>query len=516
VHNNYYFLRQVTRALTGRLTGSMVSQCFSQHADELILQFETPAGPYFIRATLQPDFCCLAFPADFKRARKNSIDLFQEVIGCRVVSVRPFLNDRSFSLELDRGHSLIFKMHGHRANIILLNGLTPTKIFRNHLVQDFHLSPDALNKPIDFSKEAFVTNQQNLERCYFTFGKPVWAYLTSLGFYSKSIDEKWLLFTQLLTQLEDPTYHLLHDQDGVGFSLLPGKEILKSFTDPLTAVTEFFTLHNATAAYRSEKKQAVKALQTRIDHADGYIQRNTVKLNEIESDNRFSIWADLLMANLTNITGGVEVVELPNFYNNNLPERIRLKKELSIQKNAAIYYRKAKNRELEIKKLTEGIAAKKQQAEIFKNQLAELERAHSLQDIRQLTKKFGLNREEKEKKVSLPYREVDYCGFKIRVGKNAQSNDELTQKFSYKDDLWLHAKDVSGSHVVIKSQAGKPFPKPVIERAAQLAAWYSKRKTDSLCPVTVTQRKYVRKRKGDPPGTVVVEREEVLLVEPKP
>ena len=73
---------------------------------------------------------------------------------------------------------------------------------------------------------------------------------------------------------------------------------------------------------------------------------------------------------------------------------------------------------------------------------------------------------------------------------------------------------MSGSHVLIKHQAGKVIPKPVIERAAKLAAWYSKRKSDTLCPVTVTPKKYVRKRKGDPAGAVVVERETVMLVEP--
>lgn len=69
--------------------------------------------------------------------------------------------------------------------------------------------------------------------------------------------------------------------------------------------------------------------------------------------------------------------------------------------------------------------------------------------------------------------------------------------------------------MVIKYQSGKKIPKDVIERAAQLAAYYSKRKTESLCPVAYTTKKYVRKRKGDPAGAVIVEREEVILVEPK-
>jgi predicted ribosome quality control (RQC) complex YloA/Tae2 family protein len=68
--------------------------------------------------------------------------------------------------------------------------------------------------------------------------------------------------------------------------------------------------------------------------------------------------------------------------------------------------------------------------------------------------------------------------------------------------------------VVIKYQAGKKFPVMVIERAAQLAAFYSKRKTDSLCPVIVTPKKFVRKPKGYPQGAVMVDKEEVVMVEP--
>ena len=97
------------------------------------------------------------------------------------------------------------------------------------------------------------------------------------------------------------------------------------------------------------------------------------------------------------------------------------------------------------------------------------------------------------------------------VGKSAKNNDLLTQKYTYKEDLWLHAKDVAGSHVVVKYQAGKTFPETVIEKAAQLAGWYSKRKNDSLCPVLYTPKKFVRKPKGAEPGEVIVEREKVIL-----
>jgi predicted ribosome quality control (RQC) complex YloA/Tae2 family protein len=105
-------------------------------------------------------------------------------------------------------------------------------------------------------------------------------------------------------------------------------------------------------------------------------------------------------------------------------------------------------------------------------------------------------------------------GFRILVGRSAEANDTLLQQYTAKDDLWLHARDVPGSHVIIKHQSGNKFPRPVVERAAQLAAFHSKRRNENLCAVIFVPRKYVRKRKGDPAGTVHVDREEVILVVP--
>ena len=116
---------------------------------------------------------------------------------------------------------------------------------------------------------------------------------------------------------------------------------------------------------------------------------------------------------------------------------------------------------------------------------------------------------------SLPYNEVEIDGFKIRVGKNARANDRMTFGYGYKEDLWLHVKDAPGSHVLVKYRSDSGFPEHVIHKAAETAAWFSRRKSEGLVPVTVTPRKFVRKRKGDPPGAVVVEREKVILAEPR-
>ena len=102
----------------------------------------------------------------------------------------------------------------------------------------------------------------------------------------------------------------------------------------------------------------------------------------------------------------------------------------------------------------------------------------------------------------------------ILVGKNSKNNDLLTLKHAAKNDIWLHARGMAGSHVVIKTKAGQTLPNSVLEYAASLAAHFSKGKTDSLCPVIYTEKKYVRKIKGAPTGQVVVDKENTILVEP--
>jgi predicted ribosome quality control (RQC) complex YloA/Tae2 family protein len=259
----------------------------------------------------------------------------------------------------------------------------------------------------------------------------------------------------------------------------------------------------------------ISLLNARLQSSERYYQKNFDKLAEIERDTNYKTWADLLMANLHIISPGTEVIHLPDFYHPGKIITIKLKKELNAQKNAAVFYKKAKNQHIEIERLQESLENKEKEIQKIKDDLAALQTINDLKTIRRKAEERGLTKTNDAPEQPLPYHEFIVNGFRIWVGKNAKQNDELTLKFAYKEDLWLHAKDVAGSHVIIKHQSGKNFPKDVIERAAELAAYNSKRKTETLCPVIFTPKKYVRKRKGDPAGAVVVEREDVIMVVPR-
>jgi predicted ribosome quality control (RQC) complex YloA/Tae2 family protein len=463
---------------------------------------------------LSPGFCSLSFPDNFHRARKNSVDLFKDIILKKIITVNQFENERSFSIILEDYHSLIFKMHNNFANVLYLKEDVVKEIFRNHLQSDFEITPKELNRSIDFSKENFHKNIFTLNAVYFTFGKIVWDYLEEKGFGKMVIESQWQLFEQVLRLLENPTYYLIERKGRLVLSLLPLGNIIKEFSDPVFAINEFSERLIRDQVFFQEKSNALHQLQTKLKGSESYLKKNTQKLNELINDHHYQLWGDLLMANLNNVKTGLDKISLPNFYDESTIE-IKLKKELNPQKNAEVFYRKAKNQQIEINKLRESITQKENEIVKLIEWIDLCERTDELKDFRKIMADAGLAKKQQGQAENLPFHEFEFKGFKILVGRNAEANDKLTLKYSYKDDLWLHAKDVAGSHVLIKYQSGKNFPKDVIEYAAGLAAYNSKRKNESLCPVAMTQKKYVRKRKGDPAGMVVVEREEVILVEPK-
>lgn len=105
-------------------------------------------------------------------------------------------------------------------------------------------------------------------------------------------------------------------------------------------------------------------------------------------------------------------------------------------------------------------------------------------------------------------------GLPIWVGRGAASNEALTFRTAAPDDVWLHARDAAGAHVVLRWQRPEPPPARDLEEAALLAAWHSKARGSALVPVDWTRRKYVRKPRGAAPGLVIVQRAATVMVRP--
>ena len=531
MQTNYYFLRQLSLKLNEQLKGLVLAECFSQEKDELVLGFCTDGKQwkhrreFYIKAVIRPDFVCLNFPDEFRRASKNSVDLFSELTNLHVIGVRQFLNERAFAIEFEQGFTLLFKLFGNRSNLILFEGTAVIDLFHSKLLADSNLKINELDRPIDQSYQAFVSANYDYKKLFPTWGKHLTPLPLSLqekgDFRPLSLQERglggevnWQAIQRILSQLQNPTYYLTNLNHQPTLMLLPVGEVQKTFTDPFLASNELYYAYTKISAIEREKSQVIRTLQKRIAKTSAYIEHQYHKFDTLENEVTHEEIGHILMANLHEIPEKAEVVDLHDFYRNK-PIRIKLKAELSPQKNAENYYRKGKNEKIEVEKLSESIEQKEQEVEELKKHLQLIEKIENLKYFRKYLKDNLL--ESKEKEIQTPkqlFRNVEFMGFQFLIGRNAKNNDLLTQRYARKEDLWLHARDVAGSHVIIRHQAGKKFPNPVIERAAQLAAYYSKRKNDSLCPVIVTPRKYVRKTRDLTDGQVIVEKEAVIMVEP--
>jgi hypothetical protein len=238
--------------------------------------------------------------------------------------------------------------------------------------------------------------------------------------------------------------------------------------------------------------------------------------------------AETLAAFQTRVPAGAAVVELPDVYE---PSRLR-SIALDPAEPVHVQIEKRFRRATKLEKSAEHAArrlelVRREHAELSSS-LALLETTASFSEAIKLLEtiraKFDIEFDMKVRPASAPRRrepektyrtyDVDLRWF-VLVGRSNFENDEITFQVAKPTDFWFHAQSVPGSHVVLKSRGGSDGPPArVIERAASIAAHFSKAKHSSLVPVIYTQRKYVRKFRGAKPGQVVCEREKMMMVPP--
>lgn len=508
--HNYFFIKRLANDLNDRLKGLRLLECFSQNKDELILGFASKDDEFILRANLDPAVSLLQFPEAFSRAGKNSIDLFQELIDQEVIEVKSFLYERSFEIKFQNGDTLIFKLHARRANILHTIKDEVQTIFRKSLSQDFDIDPAELNKSIDVTEQNFKSHCSDPNSMIPALGKEVRIHLEKMNFNSLDEAERWVFMQELLSELDHNPISLIETPSPRISLLNKGGE---QTNNSIAACNWLYEKTTRTLFFDKEKEQLINKLKQQIRKSENYIIKTQEKLSKVEASRNPEELANILMANLHQIQTGLSKTVLTDVYTGE-PITISLNTALSPQKNAENYYRKAKNRHQELDSLKANIKSKEDLIDQLSRQILKIEELEHPKELRKYKKEHGMEKGTKVKEENLPYHSFEEDGWTILVGKNSKANDELTLKVATKNDLWLHAKDVPGSHVVVRQKPGQNFPTHIIEKAASLAAANSKRKTDSLCPVIYTLKKFVRKAKGSPAGQVIVEKEEVVLIEP--
>jgi hypothetical protein len=516
MHLTYHFLRFLTPAISDSFAGNTIVACFSQSKDELVFETEGTQGTRFIRAHLLPPQVYLSFPSQFHRAKRNSVSLFESLIGDQISSCKVFSNERALKFELSSGKVLVFKLHGNRSNCLLYlpEATEPGVWFRNVISEDKILDWRTLDRQLDLSLEHFIELGGNVSQFLPTLGPVPRAWLKEKGYLDLSLNAKWELIQELLDLLDSPLYALVEKEGELILSLLPEAEAKTTYADPILACNELFYHALVLGSFEKEKNSLLKSYQDQLKRTEAYLKKSGEKLQELKDSPPPSQLADVLMANLHVFGETTREAELVNFYTGDIV-KVSLKPNQKPQELAATLYRKSKNRQLEIDQLEKTLAAKKAQAKSLQSLLDRLHEAEDFRALKEFKKEHKEDLPASKTEVSSPFKVFEVEGYTIWVGKSAKDNDEMLRNFVHKDDLWLHARQVPGSHVIIRRKGMPTVPQQVVERAASLAAFYSKLKTDSLSPVIVTEAKFVRKVKGSAPGSVVVDKEKVILVAPK-
>jgi predicted ribosome quality control (RQC) complex YloA/Tae2 family protein len=224
--------------------------------------------------------------------------------------------------------------------------------------------------------------------------------------------------------------------------------------------------------------------------------------------------ADLLLARLHEVPRGTALVQLEGW--DGAPVEIELDPALQPTENAARMYDEARRRERGRVRVEQLLASSYEELERWDRAVTETA-AGALPEWaeRELSRPTAAESRKSDEPV-LPYRSYRTSGgLEARVGKSARGNDDLTFRHAAPNDVWLHARSVPGSHVILRWRDPEAAPPARdLHEAAGLAAIFSRARSSGLVAVDWTRRKHVRKPRGAPPGAVIPQRVRTVFVEP--
>ena len=547
---HYFTLKRQSAALSAALAGGKVRATFTQQKNEQIIRIETPAGvlrDLIVSVDSRYPFLLLQEPG--KRA-KNSTDVLSELIGCEIRKIALLPGERVAEI-LFKATSLklLVRLFRNNANVFLADdSLVIKDAFKNrkkHLGATFQLPRQ------DRTDILMINEAQFLQKAKSAAEQPA-GYFLRRGFHPvtplvvreiffrcgletetalRAIPDAQLvkIFRETQTfltacQSNLPRVYLENDLPKI-FSLTElhsAKHLTSREFDTVNEALRFFLFKRIAGEKRQRKLQKIR---TALEGKSKQISQLILQLENLpsEQDRRqyYQKIGELLLAQLHQVPAGKAEALLTDYFD---PEqrqiKVRLNPNVSIAENAEQYFRKAKQSAAR----REQVRAQLQHLREQKNQLARLEeklhQAVSLRELNRIEKQL-LNlhvlqpAEEKLKEIYRPYKQYFFQGCEIWVGKNARANDQMTFRFAHKEDWWLHAQGVPGSHVVVRNPARQQTPPPaVLEYAARLAASNSNAKHSSYVPVLFTRVKYLRKPRGSAPGAVLPERSKTIFAEP--
>lgn len=519
---NYYTLLKLNKELQN-LIGLEISSVFSQEKDSIIIELISEEE-YYIDFSSDNKYSSCFIGNSFRRAGKNTIDLFPDLVGEIIQNISLTEFDRIFKIELINSNLYLVLFGRGSSNIIL--------------TKKDNIIIDALEDAKNLEGSKFAPNKNILE---LDNDSTLNDALSKLPFIMGNKISKEFLFRNNLNsdkKIKELDFNLIDKVNGFIDNIIDDDNYIYNINNQLTLSPLELSYWNLSAEkifnsisdaikwkkinslnnekFNEETKGISKKIDLEIKKAKSRYENAANYLSLLELADNYRLYADLLMSFPEPKSKKRKEIELQDWSGNNL--KIKLDEKLNILDNASKYYTKAKKTEKDAVLKEKEIPELKNKLDLYLKIKEEFESCKTLKEIKIFKLKFAseLNLKiNKKMEEESKFRHFNFENYDIYVGKSAANNDELTIKFAKPNDIWLHARGVPGSHTVIRVTNKDKVKKEVIEFAASLAAYYSQSRKASLVPVIYTEKKYVRKPKGANPGSVIVQKENVVMVKPK-
>lgn len=536
--NNYIFLVRLLNESLKQLQNWLIVDAFSQNKNEIALELIYPQQKesLFLVFNADPVFPFLFLKKNFSKKKNNIARFFESYFPVAISKISIADKERVFNILADKGNFYIV-LKGKESNLLFIDydnrfysfkKIETENIEENinfikslNFLDDFKIDFDNLKNLTDENlydnlRNIFPFFTRDLLESFENF-KAKNSHLKSsqdliLSFFNSAFFNDIVLVVDPQTAKIKIRFEEISDNENdKPYVFKLANDAIIAYIKNKTQNEEFFRL----------KKNSLSSIKKSVEKITSKLNQIQVKLSSPSKENLYLKYANLILINAANITKGIDKFIANDIENGNLIE-IPLNKNYNAGENANYYFQKAKDEKKERQNLASLYETLENKITKLNNYLRNIEKANNLIDLKQIMTNLNINLEsqekpKKEKKTEFNFRKFVFNDeYEIYVGKNDKNNDELTFQFSKPNDIWFHAKGCPGSHVIIRNTSkNQTMPKNVIEAAAQLAAYFSKAKNSKFAPVSYTEKKYVIKRKGMPPGQVALLKEKTIMVQPQ-
>ncbi len=437
-------------------------------------------------------------------------------------SIKRVSHDKSSVREVLPGKTYVFPPSQNKKNPLFLNETEFGHLLHRQegmKIQDFLYKSYTGISPIMAAEFCYRANQDGSDACQQMTAQREAQLFQSFSHAMDAVKS---------SQFQPQIYYQKQGGKILDFAVLPMTQFGTCYAKPFHTVSEvleaFYTEHDNAAHIKQKAHDTRRLVVTNIERCIKKKEIQQKTLQDVSEKDKWKRCGALITANIYAIAQGATKCKVIDFYDTDMPEiEIPLDPTKTPSENAQKYF----NKYNKAKRTLAALEIQKKQndeellyLESVLNALDTVKDDADLVEIRTELADSGFLRRQAQKKgqnkpkKAKPMHFISSDGYEILVGKSNLQNDELTLRTAEATDLWLHTKDIPGSHVIIRTNGQSDVPIPTLEEAANLAAWFSKAKNSSMVPIDYTQRKNVKKPNGAKPGMVIYLTNKTIYVTP--